>query len=137
MAILWTEDLATGSELIDSQHKELFRRINSLLEACKVGKGKIESGKIIKFLEDYVETHFEAEEVYMHKYDYPDFEKHREQHRIFKKNFQAIKDEFEAEGPVISVVVQINQNVVDWLNNHIRKLDKALGTFLKTKEDKD
>jgi len=38
MAIEWTNDLATGVSEIDYQHKELFRRINSLLDACREGK---------------------------------------------------------------------------------------------------
>ena len=33
MAVTWTDDLATGVNKIDDQHKELFSRINSLLVA--------------------------------------------------------------------------------------------------------
>lgn len=65
MAIEWTQDLSTGSDEIDNQHKELFRRINSLLDACNQGKGREEIGKTVQFLEDYVITHFSAEEEYM------------------------------------------------------------------------
>lgn len=40
MALTWTDDLAVGFGLIDSQHKELFSRFNALLQACREGKGR-------------------------------------------------------------------------------------------------
>jgi len=133
MAIEWTNDLATGSDEIDSQHKELFDRINNLLEACRHGKGKEEVQKTISFLEDYVGTHFSAEEKYMDKYEYPDYGSHRRQHLEFMGNFYGLKTQFETEGPGVHIIANTNHMVVDWLLNHIRKLDKALGAFLKTK----
>lgn len=71
MAILWTPDLATKVDEIDSQHRELFKRINDLLDACNQGRGKEEVQKVIRFLEEYVATHFGEEEKYMEKYNYP------------------------------------------------------------------
>jgi len=133
MAIEWTADLATGVNEIDNLHKELFQRINNLLEACNHGKGKEEIKKVIWFLEDYVITHFSEEEKYMGKYDYPDGLGHKKQHLEFMENFFRLKTQFEAEGPGVHIVVITNRLVVDWLRNHIRKIDKALGSFLKTK----
>ncbi len=133
MSIEWTEDLATGVNEIDNQHKELFKRINNLLNACKEGKGRDETGKIIQFLDDYVITHFSAEEEYMRKYDYPGFTHHKAQHLEFMENFSKLKTQVEKEGPGVHLVVTINHMVVQWLQNHIKKVDKAMGAFLKTK----
>ncbi|MDA8433088.1 MAG: bacteriohemerythrin [Nitrospiraceae bacterium] len=133
MAIEWTPDLATGVDLIDAQHKELFSRINNLLEACKQGKGKEEVGKTIAFLEQYVVEHFSAEEKQMSSAGYPAAPAHKAQHHIFMENFSSLKQKFEAEGPGVHIVVGTNQFVVDWLRSHIRKLDKELGQFLKSR----
>lgn len=133
MSIEWTADLTAGVKEIDNQHKELFQRINSLLDACNRGKGKAEVGKVIKFLEDYVITHFSEEEKYMVKYDYPDYLSHKKQHSEFMENFLKLKTQFEAEGPGVHIVVITNRLIIDWLRNHIRKTDTALGSFLKTK----
>lgn len=38
MPIEWTQDLAVGVKIIDEQHKEIFRRVDSLLDACKAGR---------------------------------------------------------------------------------------------------
>jgi len=133
MAMEWTDDLSTGSAAIDDQHKELFDRINALLEACRKGKGKGEVSQVIGFLDEYVITHFSAEEKYMETHHYPEIAKHKALHREFMDNFEDLKQELEDEGPGVHLVVKTNQLVVQWLLDHIRKVDKALGAFLKTK----
>jgi hemerythrin len=133
VAILWTPDLATTVDEIDRQHKELFRRINDLLDACNEGRGKEEVQKVIRFLQDYVVTHFGEEERYMEKYKYPQYRDHKVQHKEFMENFSQLKKQFDSEGPGVHVVISTNYIVVDWLRNHIRKVDKALGAFLQDK----
>ena len=43
MGMNWDNNLATGINSIDNQHKELFDRINQLLLAMKEGKAKDEN----------------------------------------------------------------------------------------------
>ncbi len=131
MAIEWTEDLAVGVEIIDDQHKELYQRINRLLEACTQSKGREVVGETIKFLEDYVVTHFGQEEGYMQKYNYPDYLKHKGYHEEFIKSFEELKAKFESDGPGPHIVIMTNRVVVGWLNSHIRNVDKLLGAYLK------
>jgi hemerythrin len=130
MAIQWTEDLSTGVAEIDSQHKELFLRVNGLIEACNQGKGRNEVEKVIRFLEDYVAEHFSAEENYMVKFSYPGYGIHRAQHLEFMEKFTNLKNQLESDGAGVHIVVKTNHIVVDWLKNHIRKTDKILASFL-------
>lgn len=131
MAILWSDDLATGVAVIDSQHQELFIRIGNLLDACSQGKGRDEVKRTIKFLEDYVVTHFKAEETHMITTAYPAYGDHKKQHIEFMENFEKLKNQFETTGPGLTTVITTNHLVVDWLKTHIRKVDKALGDHLK------
>lgn len=133
MALGWTEDLATGSHEIDRQHKELFTRINALLDACRQGRGKTEVNEVVRFLDDYVVKHFSEEEKYMQKYDYALHGAHKAQHPEFIANFSESKRQIEHEGPGIHLVVRTNHLIGQWLVNHICKVDRALGTFLKTR----
>ena len=133
MAILWTEDLAVGVSEIDNQHKELFNRINDLLEACNQGKAKEVVTEVIKFLEDYVVIHFGNEEKYMALYKYPGFISHKALHDQFIITFGELKDRLAADGPGGHIVIMTNRVVVTWLNSHIRNVDKELGAFLKNK----
>lgn len=136
--IKWTEDLSVGVETIDEQHKELFERINSLVQAIKQKVCKYKISDVIKFLEDYVQTHFNEEEKYMLKYKYPHYEHHKSQHEYFKKELLTLKPELlKLEGGTkpgsYELSVTTNQLVVDWILAHVANIDKQLGKFLQTK----
>lgn len=134
MGIQWKEDLATGVSEIDHQHKELFNRLNILLDACNQGKGRLEVGKVIAFLEEYVVTHFNAEEKLQQKHLYPGFLAHKAEHTQFVKEFAEIKKKFETEGATVTFVGIVNRKVSGWIIDHIKKMDKAFGEYLKTKK---
>jgi hemerythrin len=131
--IQWTSYLSVGIDFIDDQHKELFNRINILLEACNNGKGKDIISGTLDFLQEYVVQHFQAEEDYMTRFNYPDYAKHKAQHEQFIADLRKIKDQFEAEGASGLIVIQTNRVVVNWLNKHIRNVDTLFGEFLKGK----
>lgn len=80
--IQWNDNLASGSPDIDTQHKELFQRINSLLDALAKNADKNttdrqEVSKIIQFLTEYVVFHFGTEEKYMAKFNYSSTSAHK------------------------------------------------------------
>lgn len=136
----WTEDLSVGVEMIDNQHKELFNRINELVAAIKQSQCKYKIGDVIKFLEDYIAFHFGEEEKYMNKYNYHGYQAHKAQHEKFIKNFLELKKELpKLEGGTkpgsYDLSVATNQIVVEWILEHIAKVDKHLGEFLKNKAD--
>jgi hemerythrin len=136
--VKWTEDLSTGIEKIDEQHKELFEKINDLVAAVRQSVCKYKIGDVIKFLEDYVFFHFGEEEKYMQQFGYPDYQGHKAQHKKFIENFNELKKELpKLEGGKkpgsYDLSVWTNQVVVDWILDHIAKVDKSLGEFLKGK----
>lgn len=127
----WSASLATGVDLIDQQHQELIKRINQLLEACNQGKGKEVVEEMLNFLEDYVKTHFRAEEKLQQDHHYPEYPTHKQLHDQFIQDIGNLKQQFESEGATLRLVVVINRKVVDWLTQHIMRADKALAAFLK------
>lgn len=133
MSITWKEDLAIGVEQIDNQHKELIGRIDSLFEACNKGKGKEEVLKVIDYLGDYVVTHFSDEENLQKKYGYPEYNSHRMLHAQFIKDFGTLKDTLSKDGVTPGLIIKMNRLLTDWLINHIKKMDKALGVYIKEK----
>jgi hemerythrin len=131
MALTWTPDLSVGIEMIDKQHQELFKRVNDLLAASGQGKGKDEIGNVVKFLESYVVFHFGAEERYMAQQAYPALAAQKQEHAKFLKDFAALKGEWQAQGASASVVMRMHTWLGDWLRNHIGKVDKAVGAYMK------
>ncbi len=132
-AVQWSEDLSSGFKEIDDQHKELINRVNKLLDACNSGKGRQEIGDTLNFLSDYVVEHFNSEEKYMKQYNYPGLNEQIEQHKYFVGYVGELKNEFDKNGPSISLTMKLSKNLVEWLVNHIMKIDKKAGAFLKDK----
>ncbi|MFZ2197483.1 MAG: bacteriohemerythrin [Thermodesulfovibrionales bacterium] len=134
----WTEDLSTGIEKIDEQHRELFEKINDLVAAVRQSVCKYKISDVIRFLEDYVVFHFGEEENYMLQFGYPGYQSHKAQHQKFIENFNELKKELpKLEGGKkpgsYDLSVWTNQVVVDWILDHIARTDKQLGEFLKGK----
>ena len=54
----FTDDLVTGNETIDSQHKELISKINDLLISCEERSNKTGAARMLNYLADYTDFHF-------------------------------------------------------------------------------
>lgn len=135
MSIEWSKSLATGLEWQDNQHKELFKRISSLIDAMNVGLGREEVSRLFRFLDEYFVVHFEAEDEAMRKHNFPGGTFHMAEHRRFQQDVEVIKDE--CNGNVTTgTVIKVQRLVVDWLINHIGGIDKALGEFILRAEKK-
>ncbi len=129
----WTPDLAVGVAEIDNQHKALFTKLNSLLDAMGKGTGDTEVIRLVDFLGQYVVDHFWTEEKYMARSHYPGAALHKLQHAGFIREFTKLKDQLSTRGVSAALVLGAHKQVSDWLVNHICKTDKVLGAFIKTK----
>ena len=134
----WTEDLSVGVEEIDSQHKELFRRIHNLVEAIKKGECKFVIDGVIQFLEEYAAHHFSEEEGLMVRNGYPEYLGHKAQHALYLKSLADLKElaaQPRAQGSSYELSVTTSQVVVDWIVAHIARVDKKLGEFLRERSN--
>jgi hemerythrin len=131
MAIGWSSDLATGVDLIDNQHREIFSRVDRLTAACGEGKGKDEVLRLLLFLEEYVKEHFAAEERLQLRHAYPEYPDHKAQHARFVSDVAKLSAEFKAEGATLSLVIMANKTITSWLVQHIAKTDMELAKFLR------
>ncbi|WP_298437300.1 bacteriohemerythrin [Geobacter sp.] len=130
MAIGWRDDLLTGVREIDEQHRELFARFGALLNACNEGKGNEEVLRLFTFLDEYVVSHFSAEERIMRSCDYREYPEHRQQHQKFIRDLGELKRQFRDGGAGLSLVISTNQMMIEWLTRHIEKMDKELAGHL-------
>ncbi|MGC4019054.1 MAG: hemerythrin family protein [Muricomes sp.] len=130
MRATFDESLVTGNEMIDSQHKELFDKINKLLDSCEVGNDRVVAVKTLDYLADYTEFHFSEEEKLQEEIEYPNIEEHKKQHA---KLIAVVKDLYEMleeqEGPSTAFVEQVNKNVIEWLYGHIKTFDRSVAEY--------
>ena len=133
----WNESLATGIASIDSQHKELFKRINNLVLAIKQQRCKSEIDGVLKFLEDYARIHFSDEEKHMIETTYPGYDEQRVEHRKYLQALDELKKQAalpRIPGASYDLSATTNQVVVDWIVAHIMKIDMKFAKFLKERE---
>lgn len=132
MFIVWNEELATGNNEIDNQHKELFRRFNNLQSACKQEKGLDELSNLLNFLGEYVISHFTLEEQLQIVHAYPGYQKHKEEHDGFTRNLRKLEDQLNTRGITSALLNQTNMAIANWLTRHFTWTDKDLANFLHT-----
>jgi hemerythrin len=123
--------LLTGVDEIDAQHRELFARIDQLLEASRTRRSREEVVRLLEFLGQYVVEHFAAEERIMAGSGYPRLEGHRAEHVQFVKELEILRQELKTEGPSNLFVIRVGNRVTEWLRGHIYRTDRALGAWLK------
>jgi hemerythrin len=131
MFIKWSEQLLTGNEIIDKQHKEIFEFVAQIVDSGRTGKNELETGRIIEYLEDYYNRHFVAEEELQKKYRYPAYEAHKKMHEKFREELAELKHKSILYGASPELAVEIVVFMVEWLAKHIDKSDKILAVYIQ------
>jgi len=130
MSLEWNDNLRVDHPAIDAQHREIFKRFESLLEACNQGRARESLQELFGFLDTYVQEHFSAEEELMQRYAYIERESHCAEHRDFIARLGELKNELNKNGVTPLVVIRTNKTLIYWLTHHIRTIDSGLGSFL-------
>ena len=130
MPIEWNSDLSIGVLEVDVQHKILFEKFNTFVDAYQADKDQEEVLRMFWFLEAYAITHFKDEEKLMQEVDFPDFLRHREKHKSFADELLKLKERLTAEGPSQKVFSKMATFISGWLLGHITVTDRAIGDFI-------
>ena len=88
----FTDDLVTGNEMIDTQHKELICKINDLLKSCEERSNQSGAARMLNFLADYTEYHFNEEEALQESINYPGIKEHKEKHEELRRTVQELHE---------------------------------------------
>lgn len=118
----WTEELSVNVKEIDDQHRKLIALINKLHDAMKAGQGKVALEGTLQELADYTVYHFQTEEKYMQKFNYPRLPSHKTEHGAFVKKVVDFQKEF-AENR-LGLTLDLMNFLRDWVNHHIKETDK-------------
>ncbi len=125
--IRWNDSFSVNVTELDLHHKKLVLMIGELADAMKEGKGKDVLGKILNSLIAYTASHFQTEEKYFKKFNYPYAEEHKKEHTLFVKNVLEFKEEFNQGRTTVSVSTL--QFLSKWLQTHMRGADMKYSSF--------
>jgi hemerythrin len=135
MGIEWQEDLATGIEGIDNQHREIFARFALFSTACSDGQASEEMLRLLDFLADYTAVHFREEQQAMADAEYPQLAEQEKAHGGFLAEFARLRELVEGNDPSLEAILNGKRTMVRWLINHISHMDKAFADFLTAEHD--
>ena len=125
----FTDEYLTGVELVDEEHKELFRVIGQVHEVIANEVMADKYDEIIALLEElrtYTKVHFKDEEEYLGSIQYEGLEAQKAAHEMFSARLDEI-DLNEIDAHQEEVLEQLMAFLTEWLVNHILHMDKKFG----------
>ena len=129
VALQWTSALSVGVPEIDSQHRELFARVDRLVEAV-LHQDRQEAIRLLGFLREYAVVHFAAEERLMEQSGYAALDAHLVEHRRFTATLRVFEADYRQHGPTADLIYRLQREAVDWLRDHVLSTDMALGRWV-------
>ena len=125
------KDLRFYIDPIDHEHETLFKLLGKVWKL--VSEGRLEEAKRVfsETLVTYAQTHLKHEEEIMERYGYPKLKQHTEEHNAIVKTLGEVVARVNAGGE--RELEEAVGFVVDWLVNHIGKVDRDYAEFFKAR----
>lgn len=128
-----TDDLQTGSSLIDGDHRSLIGFVNILFKAMESGHGSQHISEAMTNLVAYTQEHFGREEAEMERIQYVASLAHQTEHAKLLKQLVELKAMLDAGGRINDPAV--SEFLGEWLRDHILATDMKLAAALKLHSD--
>lgn len=126
MSLVWRPAMSTGLAWQDEQHKEIFKRIDQLLDAMQQNQGSAVVKELLDFLQIYASQHFSDEENYMLTHSCTTCVKHKQCHEEFKEHLAELVAIYDSQGASTIVVLKLQSWLREWLFSHIMNVDKLM-----------
>ena len=126
----WTDDLYTGSTLIDGDHRKLIGLVNALFEAMDNAPSNERMSKAMNDLIAYTGEHFAREEAEMERIQYVASLAHKAEHAKLLKQIVELKAMLDAGGRIN--IPAVSDFLSEWLRDHILAADMKLAAVLRS-----
>lgn len=133
-SFVWRDRYALGVPEMDSEHKLLIAKINSLVTGINDGLNADELKVLFADLAKYTQQHFSDEENYMISIGYPKIAEHKVIHQNLLSKVGGFSKKID-NGTLDSTVLVAFLN--DWLIKHILGADMRYADFSKTGKSND
>lgn len=128
MYIRWSDELAIGNALIDTQHRMLMLLCRKLDIAIKTQQSSQAIQRVMLEVKKFAEFHFVSEQNLMHEIGYPQVHAHSQLHMnlLVELQMELSKIQHRTEFPE-DLLYSLNQ----WLTSHIQEEDIKIADYLR------
>lgn len=135
--MLWKDKYRLGVDVIDTQHLELFERVDAFLRTLRDAKSWDEKvsrvNETLDFMNGYVVEHFRDEETYQQKIGYPGYEAHKKIHDDMVSYVIQVTTAYKEKGYDEHLMQQFGGKLLAWLINHVAAEDQRISAFAAQK----
>ncbi len=135
--MLWKDNYELGVPLIDAQHKELFRRVESFLQVLRsevCWDEKVQKvNETLEFMKGYVVEHFRDEEEYQRSIGYSRYEAHKQIHTGMVDYVLDFSKQYEQSNNDEQLIQQFGGRLLAWLINHVAAEDQRIADYATKK----
>ena len=126
--LIWKDEYNIGVDIIDQEHKRLFKIINKLFRfSDEKNKSRWACQEGIKFFKDHAVKHFTEEEEYMASIHYERLNVHMHIHSEFReRTIPALEEELEQTDYCADSVEHFLGVCAGWLVGHTLMEDRAI-----------
>ncbi|WP_108652459.1 bacteriohemerythrin [Dongshaea marina] len=131
--VAWNaQTMGMDIEVIDHQHQRLIQIINELEWAIQEKPFDREKLKeVLGSMFDYAYYHFQTEEFYLDKFNYPGIVSHKNEHRYFIERYQMLIKLFNTDDDYLEIAKDAQEFLENWLVSHICGTDQGYAALFK------
>lgn len=131
--MLWKDKYALGVPVVDMQHRELFKRVETFVLTLRSPAAWEEKvmrvNETLAFMQAYVVEHFRDEEAYQLHIDYPGYQAHKKIHDDMVDYVLTVSAEYERSGFNEQLMQQFAGKLLAWLINHVAAEDQQIADY--------
>ena len=128
--IPWEKNLEIDHGWIDQQHKQMLKLVTDFTNTLAAGKSQAMVLKTFRFLHQYVDMHFSAEERCMQQYRYPGLTQHHKEHVSLTLKVEELRRQLDSTGNTGAIDASIGKLLWNWVKEHIKNTDRNFADYL-------
>ncbi len=127
----WDQTYDVKVERFNEQHRHLFDIIKKLYATMEDKNDRLALAMVINELVKYSKEHFMEEDVCLLNNQYPHYDAHRRQHKLFMDKIEQFAADYNSGKHLLHFDILVF--LKKWVLQHILVADKHYGEFLNSK----
>lgn len=135
--LVWSSDFEIGIKEIDDDHRRIIEKYEILYELAKEDNVHLYFKELTSFINDYVNDHFEFEEILYENALYDLKKENVDMHEMFRSSVINIIEERRSKEFKNADLIRISLFIKNWLIHHILIEDRKFWNFISSKDTKE